>query len=98
MRKRKSPLDALRNPSAVPALRVGDEVRAYGDRRSAAITGTVIKLGRVNAQLQMKYRMRPDGPWFEPIFKVPFSAINVIARDGIIIFDERGKLQSSVGF
>jgi len=91
----KGPLDLLRSPITNRIVQVGDEVRAYGDSRSAAITGTVIKLGRVNAQVQSVYQARPDGPWFEPIFKVPYSAINVIARNGIIIFDVRSKCQSS---
>lgn len=64
-----------------PKLRVGDEIRAYGDRHAAELFGKVQSVGPVNIKVFSVVRFAPNGPRFEQTHTVPKSAVNMIARD-----------------
>lgn len=79
--------------SSTKIVQVDDVIRAYGNRRSAELVGTVVKKGRTNIQVHLQVRFSPTGPWFDQAHTVPIHEINVIWRDGDIILDNRPELK-----
>lgn len=67
-------------------VRLGDIVSAYGNRKTAEVSGTVTRKGRANVQIHAQIRFSPTGPWYDQVHTVPIAEITQISRDGVKIY------------